>query len=203
MSRIHLDISCDECGWNNFSGIRYACLVCEQYDLCEMCYCQRCSGQQHVAYHPMQAIFPKYPLFQDDREVAKDDLRLCCPYCGEKDLRVHEMFQHCQRFHSSDTIPVRCPICLMDEDRNRNLLQTSLLEHMLTRHKEYEHHAQDCTICMEPMVTTSNIEKLQCGHPFHSGCISNWLQNNDNCPLCRAPVRNRGKFIDDDEFLPM
>ena len=42
-----------------------------------------------------------------------------------------------------------------------------------------------CTICLEPM--DSNILVLECGHPFHQGCITDWFKNKEEktCPICR------------------
>jgi len=36
-SAVHVGVSCDGCGTQNFSGIRYKCSVCPDYDLCESC----------------------------------------------------------------------------------------------------------------------------------------------------------------------
>jgi len=45
---------------------------------------------------------------------------------------------------------------------------------------------EECSICLEPI----NIADLQtaitkCNHYFHIKCISNWIYENNNCPVCR------------------
>ena len=32
------------------------------------------------------------------------------------------------------------------------------------------------------------IAKLECGHSFHSKCISEWMTKNNNCPVCREKI---------------
>ena len=52
-----------------------------------------------------------------------------------------------------------------------------------------------CTICL----TTINAkeekdemksEAIECGHCFHSGCLKQWLEGKNSCPLCRHPIQN-------------
>lgn len=49
----HIGVICDGCGVRDFSGNRYRCLQCRDYDLCARCFEQR--GQLH-AQHPFEAI---------------------------------------------------------------------------------------------------------------------------------------------------
>ena len=30
---------------------------------------------------------------------------------------------------------------------------------------------------------------LECGHKFHSDCILKWIENKNNCPICRVKFR--------------
>ena len=45
---------------------------------------------------------------------------------------------------------------------------------------------EECAICLEEE-TDPEMTKLACGHMFHSDCISDWLEFNTTCPLCRLP----------------
>lgn len=45
--------------------------------------------------------------------------------------------------------------------------------------------AGNCLVCHEAMTTG---KKLQCGHVFHLDCLRMWLQHQQICPLCRAPI---------------
>jgi hypothetical protein len=42
-----------------------------------------------------------------------------------------------------------------------------------------------CIICREEM---SSAKKLPCGHFFHVHCLRSWLERQQTCPTCRAPV---------------
>lgn len=56
-----------------------------------------------------------------------------------------------------------------------------------------------CIICRDDMVSSEDYEaehsktlpsrrypkKLRCGHILHMGCLKDWLERSENCPLCR------------------
>ena len=44
--------TCDNCGWQYFTGTRYKCAVCEDYDLCSPCY----DRNVHDLTHPFMRI---------------------------------------------------------------------------------------------------------------------------------------------------
>ncbi len=51
-----------------------------------------------------------------------------------------------------------------------------------------------CTICYENLedgivtLPFTGEKKKDCGHKYHKFCLRTWLQNNKNCPACRANV---------------
>ena len=47
-----------------------------------------------------------------------------------------------------------------------------------------------CSICLLEYSENDEIIQLPCDerHFFHSGCITEWLNKNNNCPLCKAPI---------------
>jgi hypothetical protein len=49
---VHAGVVCDGCGKRGFSGIRFKCTVCPDFDLCEVCETKRI----HDANHPMTRI---------------------------------------------------------------------------------------------------------------------------------------------------
>lgn len=63
-----------------------------------------------------------------------------------------------------------------------------------------------CIICREDMCTPEKYKeergknlhhrrrpkKLSCGHILHIGCLRDWLERSDNCPLCRQKVFSAG-----------
>ena len=54
---------------------------------------------------------------------------------------------------------------------------------------------RDCAVCMSPMTTDENLDKLQCGHIFHENCIGIWLSVRPMCPLCNASAPNTQPFM--------
>ncbi len=49
-----------------------------------------------------------------------------------------------------------------------------------------------CVICLEDFSGPAEVERLGCGHPFHSACIQAWIGRSPQqclCPYCRAVIR--------------
>jgi len=47
----------------------------------------------------------------------------------------------------------------------------------------------ECAICMEPFNENQDyVSPLTCDarHFYHSDCIEEWLNNKNECPLCKA-----------------
>lgn len=51
----HVGVVCDGCGKRNFSGIRYKCSVCNDYDLCESC---ESKGAHDPSHHFIKMVNP-------------------------------------------------------------------------------------------------------------------------------------------------
>lgn len=45
-----------------------------------------------------------------------------------------------------------------------------------------------CSICLEHLGSSELLWSLPCAHTFHFSCISAWLIQKSECPLCRLPV---------------
>lgn len=60
-------------------------------------------------------------------------------------------------------------------------------KHMCMKHFNCQKKKDDCVICFESMTPSSSI-KLECGHFFHATCLEIWTEQNETCPMCRAPV---------------
>ncbi len=58
-SRVHKDVSCDQCRTSPIIGVRYKCVYCPDYDLCEQCTCTRARSPAafpHPATHLLLRI---------------------------------------------------------------------------------------------------------------------------------------------------
>ena len=42
-----------------------------------------------------------------------------------------------------------------------------------------------CSTCLESFTSGCDISTTPCGHVFHTGCITRWLDGNSNCSQCR------------------
>lgn len=45
-----------------------------------------------------------------------------------------------------------------------------------------------CPICLENETDSDNIDITPCAHKFHIECLSIWMKENSNCPLCRTEI---------------
>ena len=73
----HSGVSCDACGKGGFSGNRYKCLVCYDFDLCGDCYSSGETGTgKHSSSHPMQCILTKVDAGKYDPTVQSRVRRL-------------------------------------------------------------------------------------------------------------------------------
>ena len=48
----------------------------------------------------------------------------------------------------------------------------------------------NCAICLVDYTDEDDIIPLPCDdrHFFHAACITSWLESNNSCPLCKAPI---------------
>ena len=49
---------------------------------------------------------------------------------------------------------------------------------------------KECSICMETIYSSETCA-LACAHIFHRRCITRWLQESTECPVCRLSVAER------------
>ena len=67
---------------------------------------------------------------------------------------------------------------------------------------ENDECGDSCAICLEPFCASAKATACNCGHVFHSECISNWLstrnqvsgRTNKQCPTCKADQTARGSL---------
>lgn len=48
--------------------------------------------------------------------------------------------------------------------------------------------SDNCSICLENYYKDNIINALKCGHKYHKDCIDDWINDNNNCPLCRLSL---------------
>ncbi|CAF1132609.1 unnamed protein product [Rotaria magnacalcarata] len=124
---IHHGVSCDLCRKISFSDRRYKCLICNDFDLCSVCYDEKqnlTAIQTHSINHSMQIIITKHDFdhiyfgFKHSRHSLL--LSLSCPYCNQNGFTLNLLNQHIQDRHNISLYSVLCPICFV---RRNNLCQ--------------------------------------------------------------------------------
>ena len=48
--------------------------------------------------------------------------------------------------------------------------------------------AEDCSVCLETMLTGAEVRSLPCAHVFHRKCVDKWLVRKRKCPLCKLDI---------------
>ncbi|KAL4462358.1 hypothetical protein ABPG72_021903, partial [Tetrahymena utriculariae] len=73
----------------------------------------------------------------------------------------------------------------LDEENKNNSSQQQKKERNRPSLSESQIHGKQlCSIYLVEFVKEKIRQKI-CNHTFHSQCLNNWLQKNDNCPICR------------------
>lgn len=115
---------------------------------------------------------------------------LLCFYFGAqyaKSVWLHRD-EHGQDGHDADLNMVergRSPV--VDEQRQAaidEILQKEPFNmHMSVRSDHNEH----CAVCLEAFSTKQDVTSTSfCRHVYHRACITNWLLQNNDCPVCRT-----------------
>lgn len=71
------------------------------------------------------------------------------------------------------------------ENPNNIKLAITHIKGMFTKKVKKEHQ---CSICLEPLDPNKNFSITECGHQFHTSCLSKCLSINGKCPLCRNQI---------------
>jgi hypothetical protein len=50
--------------------------------------------------------------------------------------------------------------------------------------------ATECCVCLVEFEAQESVVTLPCNskHVFHDACVKKWLEQNNSCPLCKAPI---------------
>jgi len=97
---------------------------------------------------------------------------------------------------------------LFKSSPSRKVKITTFLNQHLYLESQKNH--EECVICFEPFEEDICVTRPggTCQHQFHVECMSEWLLENESCPLCRSKIiietpkkeSNRGSTPDDDYY---
>lgn len=202
-SVIHYGVGCDACGVMNFAGMRYHCLQCANFDLCEACYAQRATIHPH---HDFESIEVPRLLFH-----TADVFDM--PSAHIVEMASRHSIMHRGRFPSlHHDIVATLEISFEDESETQSGLEDVRVAWWLAgddrlanvRRLELQSSKWSCPICTEGQEAESRHGWIvgicnDChddknadgsdGHSFHEQCLRQWLLLKNACPVCRrSPV---------------
>eukprot|EP01108_Squamamoeba_japonica_P005491 TRINITY_DN4347_c0_g1_i1.p1 TRINITY_DN4347_c0_g1~~TRINITY_DN4347_c0_g1_i1.p1 ORF type:complete len:202 (+),score=38.17 TRINITY_DN4347_c0_g1_i1:112-717(+) len=148
----HFGVTCDSCGASNFTGYRWKCTTCPDFDFCASCHRSR----RHPSSHLFRAIGPA-------GSVGKNSSRFFCPICRVDEqfpteigsapfvapvsqnsalrsatFSATELLSHIRSKHVRG--PGVCPLCAKPADREWNE-EADLVKHMTQRHVQRSQHS--------------------------------------------------------------
>ena len=70
-----------------------------------------------------------------------------------------------------------------DKDKNKNI-NKKIEKLAQIYYKDNKYGNPECTICFDLFKENELLKQLKCNHIFHKECLSQWLLNNNKCPIC-------------------
>uniref|UniRef100_A0A1I7XSC9 RING-type E3 ubiquitin transferase n=1 Tax=Heterorhabditis bacteriophora TaxID=37862 RepID=A0A1I7XSC9_HETBA len=148
----------------NFSGNRFKCLRCYDFDLCQACFMNNrfananiADGiqQMHAQDHPMQLIMTQRDfevVYEGDSSKNYDTCRVAsftCPYCAINGFSLRSFANHIVTSHPEPPNPrvnVICPMCIAcpEFDANREI------DHLKTHWTAFHANLETATYRAEP-----------------------------------------------------
>ena len=89
-----------------------------------------------------------------------------CNKCGICRIGNKEIYKHCNK----------CNLCWKKNSFD-------------THNCKFDQSENDCAICLSSLSDNfDNPHILNCGHGFHSNCISEYIKTNYKCPICKTSI---------------
>ena len=138
---VHRGVSCDKCGKSGFSGKRYKCLLCFDFDLCADCYESlgedTANNGRHTSSHPVQCILTRaeMSIYYGGENSADFAYSFTCPYCSHPGYTEQALQEHVNTQHADQRTEVICPICATLPDGDANFVSDDFPEHLAIEHQ--------------------------------------------------------------------
>lgn len=131
-------VSCDSCLKSNFSGKRYKCLICFDYDLCADCYEEGATSTRHSTDHPMQCLLTRTDMdmyFGGEMLNSEQPQSYTCPYCKKMGFSDASLIEHVGAEHTDTGLEVVCPVCAGLPGGEPNLVTDDFAGHLTLEHR--------------------------------------------------------------------
>ncbi|KAF8512331.1 hypothetical protein JB92DRAFT_2928993 [Gautieria morchelliformis] len=159
---VHAGVSCDSCEMPAIIGVRWKCLVCENYDLCTDCRSSgKCTNQHSVQHRVLRIESPQTPLpihegWECDgcKTAPIVGVRWKCLVCDEYDL--------CDACHSSEAHPVEHQVLRIESPEDGDDL------------REMSYEGDDNAVLLGLRVYTKSDARVNISGQLRHGKLISW-----------------------------
>lgn len=132
---LHVGVRCNACSRSDFPGKRYKCLICYDYDLCEMCYEAQVTEADHKTEHAVQCILtPRDHDLYYGGESSEGPQSFTCPMCATMGFSLVGLREHVTSLHAETHMQVVCPVCAATAGGHPNNITGALALHLASEH---------------------------------------------------------------------
>ena len=73
---------------------------------------------------------------------------------------------------------------IFNGDKKDNIMKNKIEQITQVYYKTNKFENFECTICFDIFKENELLKQLNCKHIFHKECLSQWLLNENKCPVC-------------------
>jgi len=124
-----------------------------------------------------------------DRALSLENRQMCENRLAVAHQRLTVNFERfSSSLHRAEARLTRATIALYALSSKKNDALLEAAEGTAVEAEQESSPSDDCAICMGEAGDDS-ILKLPCSHYFHRACITQWLHNHPQCPICRFDLK--------------
>lgn len=76
---------------------------------------------------------------------------------------------------------------LFEGDNKNKMVKNRIEQIKQIYYKNNKFENFECSICFDVFKDNELLKQLKCNHLFHKECLSQWLLNENKCPICNKP----------------
>jgi len=144
----------------------------------------RCNEQKSMIEELMKKIdnikkFIPDSSYKKDRKKENDKLEEQLAIAAVEEQIIKELCPNNSNQETMDKI-------LNGEKNNEeaNKIKDKIMNIPQVYYKKNQYDNFECYICYDEFKDNELLKQIKCKHLFHKECLSQWLMNNNNCPVC-------------------